>query len=402
MNIELLAPAGDMERLKVAIAYGADAVYLGGKMFGMRTSSNNFTNEELKEAVEYAHERNVKIFVTCNITPTDVEIDLIPEFFKYLSEINVDGLIVSDIGVLFLAKEYAPNLEIHMSTQAGIVNHAAANSLYKLGVKRVVLARELTFEQIKNIRNNTPKDLEIEAFVHGSMCMAFSGRCLLSQYMNNRDANRGDCSQACRWKYKLVEEKSGEAYPIEESETGTHILNSKDMCMIEYIDKLVDCGIGSFKIEGRAKSAYYVAIITNAYRHAIDYYYNNKENFVLPEWIKEEVYKVSHRHYSTGFYFGHPDDGQFYDNGGYVRNYNVVAVVEDYIDGQVILSQRNKFLKGDEVEIIEPKGKPFTVILDEIFDEKGNEIDAASHATMIVKFKYDKEIKKGAFVRIER
>ena len=400
---ELLAPAGDLIRLKIAIDNGADAVYLGGKNFGMRAGTNNFTNEEMIEGLAYAHEHGAKAYVTCNIAPTDIEIDLIPEFFKFLEEIKVDGVIIADLGVMALANEYAPSIDIHMSTQAGIVNHATANQLYKMGAKRIVLARELSFEQIKKIRDNTPEDLEIEAFVHGAMCMAFSGRCLISQYMINRDGNRGECAQPCRWGYHLVEEKRpNEYYPVYENESGTYIMNSKDMCLIEYIDKLAEAGITSFKLEGRAKASYYVAIVTNAYRHAMDEYFANPTNYGCPDWIKDEVTKVSHRHYSTGFYFGKPEEGQCYDNGGYIRNFTVVAMVEDYKDGYIICTEKNKFVTGETLEVVEPKGIPFTITVTEILDDKDNVIEEAIHPLMTVKIKCDKPVKKGAFIRAER
>ena len=304
-KVELLSPAGDMECLNMALTYGADAIYLAGQEFGMRTASANFSNKQLAEAVLKAHEKNVPVFLTCNTLPRNDELDRLPAFLEAAQDAGVDAIIVADLGVMNLVKQYAPKVEIHISTQAGIVNYAMANALYDMGAKRIVLARELSLDDIAQIRAKIPADLEIETFVHGAMCMSFSGRCLLSAYLNNRDANRGDCSQPCRWEYALVEKKRPNEYmDITEDKHGSYIFNSRDMCMIEHIPELVQAGVSSIKIEGRAKSAYYVAVTTNAYRHAIDAYLEHPEQ-PLPPWIVEEVDKISHREYSTGFYFGH-------------------------------------------------------------------------------------------------
>jgi len=403
INIELLSPAGDISRLKIAIKYGATAVYLAGKSFGMRAGATNFTDDEILEAVEYAHKRDVKIYVTCNITPTDDNLDEVPRYFTFLKEAKVDAIIVADMGILEMCKEYASGVEIHMSTQAGVTNYMAARSLYKLGVRRVVLARELTLEQIKNIRNNIPEDMHIEAFVHGAMCMSFSGRCLISQYMTGRDANKGECAQPCRWKYHLVGEKKPNEYmEIFEDDGGTYLMNAKDMSMIEHVDKVIKAGVNSLKIEGRSKADYYVAVTTNAYRNAINLYLKDGDNFVCPEWLKEEVKKVSHRHYTTGFYFGQPEDGQCYESGGYLRTYTVIAIVEDYIDGYIICTTKNKFLLGEEIEILEPLKEPFTMKIEEILDEKGNKMDMSNKPMSTVKIKCDREVVNGAFVRVAR
>ena len=291
-------------------------------------------------------------------------------------------------------------MEIHISTQTGIVNYLTANELYNMGAKRIVVARELSIDEIAEIRAKTPKELDIEAFVHGAMCVSFSGRCLLSQYLVNRDANRGECAQPCRWGYHLMEEKRpNEFYPVFEDEKGTYILNAKDLCMIDHIDKLAEAGVMSLKIEGRAKSAYYTAIITNAYRMAVDEYYKNPDNFVLPEWIRDEVFKVSHRKYCTGFFFGHPKDCQYYENSGYIRNYDVVAVVDRCENGVVYCTQRNKFLAGDTVEIVSPQKKPYETVLSEIFDENGESIETANHAMMKFSFKSDIAFEKGSVIR---
>lgn len=399
-KLELLAPAGDEERFFAAVKYGADAVYLGRKQFGMRSSPLNFDFEQLCNAVKFAHERNVKVYLTCNTLPKNSEIPQFEQFVREAVDAGVDALIVADIGLLMLIKRYAPDMEIHISTQTGIVNYVTARELYNMGAKRVVLARELSLEEISEIRAKTAPELDIEAFVHGAMCVSFSGRCLLSQYLVNRDANRGECAQPCRWGYHLMEEKRpGEFFPVYEDEKGTYILNSKDMCMIEHIDKLADAGITSFKIEGRAKSAYYAAVVTNAYRMAMDEYYKDPANFRLSPWIKDEVCKVSHRKYCNGFYFGTPDESQYYENSGYIRNYDVVAVVESCENGIVYCTQRNKFFAGDTVEILPPSEKPVELTLDEIFDENGNSIETANHAMMRFSFRSDMGFPQGSYIR---
>ena len=294
---EILAPAGDMERLQAAVSFGADAVYLAGQEFGMRTSPNNFTQEELVKAVNLAHENNVKVYLTCNTLPRNDEIDRLPEFIQSVANAGVDAFIVADVGVLQLIKKYAPNVDVHISTQAGVVNYLTARTFYELGANRVVLARELTLDDIAEIRAKTDKNLELEVFVHGSMCVSFSGRCLLSSYLTGRDANRGDCAQPCRWKYNLVEEnRPGQFFPVFEENGGTYFLNSRDLCMINHIPEVVKAGATSLKIEGRAKSAYYVAVTTNAYRHALDLFL---ENNPLELWISEELEKISHREYNS-------------------------------------------------------------------------------------------------------
>lgn len=398
---ELLAPAGDMECLCAALDFGADAVYLAGQMFGMRTAPSNFTREELQTAVALAHARGVRVYVTCNTVPRNKEIDLLPDYLAFLQEAGVDALIVTDLGVIDLAKRYAPKAELHVSTQAGITNYAAANAFYQLGAKRVVLARETTMEEIAEIRAKTPKDLEIEAFVHGAMCMSFSGRCLLSNYMAGRDANRGACAQPCRWKYALVEEKRpGQYMPIYQEGEGSYILNSKDMCMVRHLPELLRAGVTSLKIEGRAKSSYYVAVTTNAYRWALDELEQHPDIPVSP-WIVEELDKISHRPYSTGFYLG-GEPGQETVQGGYVRNYEVIAVCEDYHDGIAILSQRNRFFRGETADVLEVGEKPFDLPLDELFDQDGQPIESAPHATMTVLLKTERPLKRGAILRHRR
>lgn len=399
-RLEVLAPAGDAERFEATLNYGADAVYLGRKQFGMRSSPMNFDLQQLSEAVKSAHAKGVKVYLTCNTLPRNNEIPLFEQFVREAVETNIDALIVADIGLLSLVKKYAPDMEIHISTQTGIVNYVTAQELYNMGAKRIVLARELSLEEISEIRAKTSPELDIEAFVHGAMCVSFSGRCLLSQYLVNRDANRGECAQPCRWGYHLMEEKRpGEFFPIFEDEKGTYILNAKDLCMIDHIDKLADAGVTSLKIEGRAKSAYYVAVITNAYRMAVDEYYRNPENFELPNWIHDEVYKVSHRKYSNGFFFGVPQESQYYENSGYIRNYDVVAVVEECVNGTVFCTQRNRFFAGDEVEILSPGKMPVVMTLDRIYDENAEEIQTANHAMMKFSFKSDLIFPKGTVIR---
>ena len=400
---EVLAPAGDTERLHAALDFGADAVYLGGKLFGMRSSPENFDEAELESAVRLCRERDVRVYLTCNTLPRNDELDRLPEFVSMARECGVDALIIADLGVLSMVKRLAPDMEIHMSTQTGIVNYATANELYSMGVKRAVLARELSLAEIAEIRHRTSPELELEAFVHGAMCVSFSGRCLLSSYLVNRDANRGECAQPCRWAYHLMEEKRvGEFYPVFEDERGTYILNAKDLCMLPFIDRLAEAGVTSFKIEGRAKSAYYVSVITNAYRTAVDLYKKSPESFKLPEWLLDEVYKVSHRKYCTGFYFGHPKDCQYYETGGYVRDYEVVGIVTGNENGKVYAVQRNKFSAGDTVELLAPASKPLEIRVDELFDEDGNRIDNTCHAEMKFSFPCDEAFPANTIIRIKK
>lgn len=399
-KLEVLAPAGDEERLHAALNFGADAVYLGRKRFGMRASPMNFDFEQLVSAVESAHAKGIKVYLTCNTLPRNNEIPAFEQFVREAVEAKVDALIVADIGLLMLIKKYAPDMEIHISTQTGIVNYVTARELHNLGAKRIVLARELSLDEIAEIRAKTSPDLDIEAFVHGAMCVSFSGRCLLSQYLVNRDANHGECAQPCRWGYHLMEEKRpGEFFPVYEDEKGTYILNSKDMCMIDHIDKLAEAGVTSLKIEGRAKSAYYVTVVTNAYRMAVDEYYKNPCSFVLPDYIRDEVFKVSHRKYCNGFFFGTPEESQYYENSGYIRNYDVVAVVEKCENGVVYCTQRNKFFAGDTVELLSPSLRPVELTLDKLYDEENNEIETANHAMMKFSFKSDLTFPKGTVIR---
>ena len=362
----------------MAVLYGADAVYLAGRRFGMRTAEVSFSDEELAEAVRFAHSRGVKVYVACNTLPREDELRELPGYLEYLQDIGVDALIIADLGVMDLAKRHAPKLKRHVSTQFGVINSAAANALFELGADTVVLARETPLEDIRRIREHTPKELRLEAFVHGAMCVSFSGRCLLSNYMTGRDANRGQCAQPCRWKYYLVEEtRPGQFFEISE-DGGTHIMNSKDLCMIEHLPELIDAGVSSFKIEGRTKSAYYTAVVTNAYRHALD---AAKAGEPLdPAWV-EETEMLSHRPYTTGFFYGEP--GQHYQEGMFLRKADVVAVVEDCAeDGAALLTQRNKFASGDALELLCPGQKPIPFTAGELTDGDGQPITDTHRAMM--------------------
>ena len=388
-QLEVLSPAGDFEGLRTAVQYGADAVYLAGKQFGMRASQANFSEQELKEAVKFCHAHSTRVYLTVNILPHNAEIEQLPRYLELVRDAGVDAVIVSDIGTLAVVKRTTPELEIHISTQNGIVNYETACMLYELGAKRVVLARELSLAEIAEIRRKTPSDLEIEVFVHGAMCMSFSGRCVLSNYLTGRDANRGECAQPCRWGYYLMEEKRpGLYFPVFEDEKGSYILNAKDLCMLEYIDKLAEAGVDSLKIEGRAKSSYYVAVITNAYRIAVDDYLQNPAGFKLRPWLRGEVEKVSHRQYSTGFYFDTPT--QYYENGGYIREYDIVAVTGAYQDGRLYLTQKNKFCEGDQVEILEPGKEPVLLVVRGMQDQAGQAIGAACHPEMALSIESDR------------
>ena len=398
-ELEVLAPAGDFERFQAALDYGADAIYLGGKTFGMRASPANFDFEQLNEAVKLAHSKNKKVYLTCNTLPRNNEVPQFEEFIKSVAKCDIDAVIVADLGLMSLIKKYTPDMEIHMSTQTGIVNYQTANVLYNMGAKRVVLARELSLEEIAEIRAKSPADMEIEVFVHGAMCVSFSGRCLLSSYLVNRDANHGECAQPCRWGYHLMEEKrEGEFYPVFEDEQGTYILNAKDLCMINHIEQLAEAGVTSLKIEGRAKSAYYVSVVTNAYRMAVDWHKSNPGH-PLPEWISDEVFKVSHRKYCTGFFFGHPKNCQYYETSGYVRNYDVVAVIDKCENGIVYATQRNRFFLGDTLEILAPGQKPFVFKPELIWNENNEEIDTVNHAMMKFRFKCEIEFTPRSIIR---
>lgn len=399
---EVLSPAGDLECLISAVNFGADAVYLAGEQFGMRTASKNFNDENLAKGIEYAHSKGVKVYITCNTLARNNELAQLPRFLQTAQSLGADAFIIADLGVMELAKKYAPKVDIHISTQAGIVNYATANALYSMGATRVVLARELSIPEIAEIRANIPSDLEIEVFVHGAMCVSFSGRCLISSYMTGRDANRGDCAQPCRWKYHLYEEnREGQYFPVEENDRGTFLYNSRDLCMIEHIPELLKAGVTSLKIEGRAKSAYYTSVVTNAYSSAVRDYIQMGDSYTLAPWIKDEVNKVSHREYNTGFFFG-SQPGQVTGNGGYIRTYDVVAVCEESGAEYNTVTQRNKFFVGDTLDILPPGGRSFEVTVLEIKNEKGEIVESTPHAMERLYLKTSAEIPKGSYLRKKR
>ena len=400
-HIEVLSPAGNMDKLKMAIRYGADAVYCAGQSFGLRASSSNFSNEELKEAVEFAHSHGKKIYVTCNIIPHNEDLVGLEDYLKFLESIHVDAIIVADLGIFLLAKRVAPNLERHVSTQANTTNYLTTEFWKEQGASRVVVAREVSIADIKTMKEAA--DIEIEAFVHGAMCISSSGRCLLSNYFTTRDANRGQCTQACRWKYSLVEEnRPGEYYPIEEDQHGTYIFNSKDLCLLKYIPDLVEAGVDSLKIEGRMKSVHYAATVTKVYREAVDSYLADPEHYeVKPEWI-EELEKISHRPYTEGFSVEKPDEtAQNYGESSNTQTHDFIGLVEGYNaeEGYAYLEQRNNFKVGDEVEFCQPHGELVHHVITKMTDEEGNEITVAPHPQMKVRLYIDTPLEQYAMMR---
>ena len=402
-KIELLAPAGDLERLKTAFIYGADAVYIGGEIFGMRSAAKNFNKEDMAEGVRFAHERGKQVFVTVNIIPRNEEFEQLEAYLKELEEIGVDAVIVSDPGVFSVVKKVVPNMEIHISTQASTTNAASATFWYNQGAKRVVMARELSFEEIKEIRDNSPEGMDIEAFIHGAMCMSYSGKCVISNYTTGRDANRGACAQSCRWKYTLVEEQeNGDYEKVLDDVDAEFFFNTKDMCMINYIPQIIESGINSFKIEGRMKTAYYVATTVRAYRMAIDEYIKDPENWEFnPMWL-EELKKGSHRHFSEGFYLGKTTTrDQNYESASYVRNYDFIGVVRGHEEesGLVIVEQRNRMFVGDEIEIIGPYKETMYGKILEMYNEENEPIESAPHAKQIVKMKLDIPVEEHYMLR---
>nr|NLJ03164.1 U32 family peptidase [Bacillota bacterium] len=398
---ELLAPAGNMEKALVAMEFGADAIYLSGKAFGMRAKAGNFSRNEMEDVLSAARKRGVKVYVTVNITAHNDEIDLLPAYLAELEELGVDGLIVADVGVISLAKEYAPSIPLHLSTQANTVNYRAAKFWEELGLARLVMARELTREEIARVRQETKA--EIEVFVHGAMCMAYSGRCLLSNFLAGRDANRGECAQSCRWRYTVMEEKRpGEYMPIEEDEGGTHIFNSKDLRLIEYIPDLAQIGVDSLKIEGRMKSSYYVATVVRAYRQALDLYAADPDNYVLPQELLDELDKVSHRPYYAGFFV--PSDAGIHPaTSSYIRDYDVVGVVESYDPqtGEATVSVRNRITAGEAVEVLQPRGPVLTHQLDRMIRVDSGEELSEAHANYTVRIPMD-EVKPLSMLRVKR
>ncbi len=402
---ELLAPAGDLEKLKIAVLYGADAVYIGGEEYSLRAKAKNFTEEQMKEGIEFAHIHGAKVYVTANIYAHNSDFEGMAEYFKKIEALGADAILISDLGVFSVAREAVPNMEIHVSTQANNTNYMSANMWYKLGARRVVVARELSFKEIKTIRENIPADMDIEAFVHGAMCISYSGRCLLSNYLSGRDANKGECVHACRWKYYLMEEtRPGEYMPVVENERGTYIYNSKDLCMIEHIPELIDAGVQSFKIEGRMKTPFYVGTVVKAYRQAIDdclkdrALYESKKEYYL-----EEVSKASHREYTTGFYYRKPDGNeQVYTNNSYIRDYDFIGMVEEDYDestGCAVVMQRNKFEVGDEIEVMPAKGESWKMTVTKMWNEDGEEVMSAPHPQQLLKVKFDKPVKKHDMLR---
>ena len=379
---ELLMPAGGMETLKVAVNYGADAVYMGGSSFGLRAKADNFTIEEMKQAVEYAHAHNVKVYVTVNIFAHNEDVEGLKKYFGEIKDIGIDAVLIADPGVFSLAREIMPDMEIHISTQANNTNYMTYKFWHNMGVKRVVCARELSLREIKGIRENIPDDLEIEAFIHGAMCISYSGRCLLSNYFTGRDANKGACTHPCRWKYAVMEEtRPGEYLPVEEDERGTYIFNSKDLCMIDHIPDLIDAGIQSLKVEGRMKTSLYVAVAARTYREAIDDYYESPELYASKlDHYREEIAACTMRDFTTGFYYGKPSyEDQIYDNNTYIRNAVYLGTVEEVVGDEIIIHQKNKFSVGDEIEVMLFDGTNKKVKVQSIIDEYGNSMESAPH-----------------------
>lgn len=398
---ELLAPAGNLEKMKMAILYGADAVYLGGKAFGLRAFGGNFGREELKEAVDFAHERNRKVYVTVNIFPHNGDLIGLPDYLKYLAAIKVDALLVADLGVFMMCRELIPEMELHISTQANNTNWATVNAWKKLGAKRVVLAREMSLAEVREIREKC--DVDLEMFMHGAMCISYSGRCLLSNYFTGRDSNRGSCAQSCRWKYALVEEtRPGQYFPIEEDERGTYIMNSKDMCLMPNIRDVIESGVDSLKIEGRMKSVHYAASVVKAYRLAIDAYFDDPEHFtVKQEWL-EELEKVSHRTYTTGFYYHQPTaEDQIYGKTSYDQTSDFVGLVRSYDEatGWAVVEQRNNMKLGQEIEVFQPTGSLYRQVITAMKNEDGEDIEVAPHPQMILRMKMEQPVEPYTILR---
>lgn len=405
-KIELLAPAGDLEKLKIAVLYGADAVYLGGTSFGLRAKAKNFDYDQMKEGVDFAHEHGAKVYVTCNIFAHNDDFSGLPEYLKELEKIGVDAILVADPGMFAVARKTVPNMDIHISTQANNTNYHTALFWKNLGATRVVMARELSLKEIKGISDNIPEDLEIEAFVHGAMCISYSGRCLLSNYLSGRDANKGACAHPCRWQYYVTEKtRPNEYMPIVEDERGTYIFNSKDLCMIEHIPELLEAGIMSLKVEGRIKTCFYVGTVIRAYREAIDDYlkdpalYESKKEYYL-----QEVAKASYRGFTTGFYYGKPSDkDQIYTTSSYIRTYDFIGMVLDYDadTGFATIEQRNKFVVGDKVEFLRHSGEVFEMTIEEMYNHDGERITEAPHPQQIVKLKVSAPVESFDMMRKE-
>ncbi len=404
-KVELLVPASNLEVLKTAVIYGADAVYIGGEAYGLRAKAKNFSLDDMREGIAFAHERGVKVYVTANILAHNYDLDGARAYFKELKEIKPDALIISDPGMFTIAKEECPEIEIHISTQANNTNYMTYLFWHKMGAARVVSARELSLREIKEIRENIPDDLEIESFIHGAMCISYSGRCLLSNYFTGRDANHGACTHPCRWKYAVVEEqRPGEYLPVYENERGTYIFNSKDLCMIEYIPEIIDAGIDSLKIEGRMKTALYVATVARTYRKALDDFAESEEKYrANMDWYRSEISKCTYRQFTTGFYFGKPDENtQIYDNNTYVNEYIYLGIVGATDDrGFVRIEQRNKFCKGDVIEIMKPDGRNIPVTVNAIYDDEGNEVESAPHPQQVLWLDLSEKPQQYDLLRVE-
>ncbi|MDD6465798.1 MAG: U32 family peptidase [Coprococcus sp.] len=402
-KVELLVPAGSFEVLKVAVDYGADAVYIGGQAYGLRAKADNFSIEEMKKAVKYAHAKNAKVYVTANIFAHNYDIEGMKAYFEQLKDTGVDAVLVSDPGIFMLAKETMPDMELHISTQANNTNYLTYNFWYNMGAKRVVTARELSLVEIKQIREHIPEDMEIESFMHGAMCISYSGRCLLSSYFTGRDANRGSCTHPCRWKYHIVEEtRPGEYMPVNEDDRGTYIFNSKDLCMIEHIPEMIDAGIDSFKIEGRMKTALYVATVARTYRKAIDDYMESPELYRSNmEYYKSEIAKCTYRQFTTGFYFGKTDqDSQIYDNNTYIKNCTYIGNVQEVTeDGLVVFEQKNKFSVGEEIECMNFDGTNTVCRVEEIYNDRMEPMESAPHPKMQLYVKLDRPVSAGMILR---
>ncbi len=384
---EILVPAGSLEVLKTAVIFGADAVYIGGEAFGLRAAAKNFSNEEMKEAISFAHERGVKVYVTANILAHNYDLEGVAEYFRELKSIRPDGLIIADPAVFSLAKEICPEIDRHISTQANNTNYGTYKFWYDLGAKRVVSARELSIEEIKEIRANIPDDMEIETFVHGAMCISYSGRCLLSNYFTGRDANRGACTHPCRWKYAVVEEtRPGEYLPVYENDRGTFIFNSKDLCMVEHIPELMGAGIDSFKIEGRMKTALYVATVARTYRKAVDDYLESEDKYrANMDWYKEQIASCTYRQFTTGFFFGKPDENsQIYDNNTYIKGYTYLGQAESADGPKIRIEQKNKFSVGETIEIMKPDGRNVSALVKAIENEEGVAQESAPHPKQVL------------------
>ena len=398
---ELLAPAGNLEKLKMAVLYGADAVYLGGKSFGLRAFGGNFSREELKEAMDFAHARGKKVYVTVNIFPHNGDLEGLPDYLQYLQSIQADALLVADLGVFMMCRKLIPDMELHISTQANNTNWASVNAWKELGASRVVLAREMSLAEIREIRSKC--DVDLEMFMHGAMCISYSGRCLLSNYFTGRDSNRGSCAQSCRWKYALVEEtRPGKYFPIEEDERGTYIMNSKDMCLMPNIRDVIESGVDSLKIEGRMKSVHYAASVTKAYRLAIDSYFEDPEHFeVRQEWM-DELEKVSHRAYTTGFYYHQPTaEDQIYGKTSYDQTSDFVGLVRSYdpATGYAVVEQRNNMKQGQEIEVFQPSGPLYRQLITDMIDDSGEAITVAPHPQQIIRMKMEQPVEPYTILR---